>query len=81
MQGGLNVLINLRDRANRLVVKDILDIDFDMSVELIDEDKYYVNINNIYRLDEEFISQSDAEERMLRIAGIRNHLEEELRNY
>ena len=75
------MLITLRDRANRLVVKDILDIDFDMSVESIDQDKYYVNINNIYRLDEEFISQSDAEERMLRIAGARNHLEEELRNY
>ncbi|WP_418626684.1 hypothetical protein [Anaerosinus sp.] len=75
------MLINLRDRANKLVVKDILDIDFDMSVESIDEDKYYVNINNIYRLDEEFITQSDAEERMLRIAGARNHLEEELRSY
>ena len=39
------MLITLRDRANRLVVKDILDIDFDMSVESIDQDKYYVNIN------------------------------------
>ena len=45
------------------------------------KDKYYVNINNRYRLDEEFISQSDAEERMLYIATARNHLEEELRNY
>ena len=75
------MLINLRDRANRVVVKDILDIDFDMYVETIDEGKYYVNINQIYRLDEKFISQSDAEERMLYIAGARNHLEEELKNY
>lgn len=75
------MLINLRDRANRLVVKDVLNINFDMSVESIDEGKYYVNINQIYRLDEEFISQSDAEERMLYIAVARNHLQEELRNY
>ena len=42
--GGLNVLINLRDRANRLVIKDVFDID--MSVESIDAYKYYVNIKN-----------------------------------
>ena len=33
MQGELKMLINLRNNAEKLVVKDILDIDFDMSVE------------------------------------------------
>ena len=47
------MLINLRDQNNKLVIKDVLDLDFDMSVEQA-EDKYYVNINHKYRLDEEF---------------------------
>ena len=32
MQGELKMLINLRNNAEKFVVKDILDIDFDMCV-------------------------------------------------
>ena len=81
MQGGLIVLIHLRDKENKLVIKDVLDIDFDMSVELIKNGKYCVNINNIYHLDEEFNSQDDAEAEMVHIANVRNDLEAELSNY
>lgn len=81
MQGGLIMLIHLRNKENRLVIKDILDIDFDMSVELSNNGKYYINVNKIYRLDEEFNSQDNAEERMVYIANVRNNLEAELSNY
>lgn len=74
------MLMNLRDREDRLVIKDMLDIDFDMSVESKDN-KYYVNINRLYRLDDDFSNREEAEDKMLYIAGVRNHLEEELRNY
>lgn len=74
------MLINLRDRENRLVIKDMLDIDFDMFVES-NKEKYHVYINSLYRIDDEFCSQNDAEDKMRYVAGARNHLEEELRNY
>ena len=74
------MLINLRDKAKKLVVKDILDIDFDMSVEP-DGNKYYVKINHIYRLDGEFNELSEAEDHMLSLANARNQLENELRHY
>lgn len=74
------MLINLRDKKNNLVVKDILDIDFDMSVEE-ENGKFYIGVNRSYRIDEEFLIKSAAEERMLTVADIRNNLEEELRNY
>lgn len=74
------MLINLRDQNNKLVIKDVLDLDFDMSVEQA-EDKYYVNINHKYRLDEEFSTEKSAEDQMIYVAGVRNTLENELRNY
>ena len=75
------MLINLRDDTNRLVVKDMLDIDFDMFVELANNGKYYININKKYRLDEEFDNQSGAEERTKHLAYVRNNLEDELRSW
>ena len=38
------MLINLRDKKNKLFIKDILDIEFDMCVEEKDN-KYYVAVN------------------------------------
>lgn len=74
------MLINLRDRNNKLIVKDMLDIDFDMMVE--EENKqFYVAVNRKYRLDEVFYNEKDAEEKMIGIANTRNNLECELRNY
>lgn len=74
------MLISLRDRDKKLVVKDILDIDFDMSVGR-DNNKYYVNVNNKYQLNEEFCNEKDAEASMIKIADARNNLENELKNY
>ncbi len=73
------MLICLRDKKNKLKVVDILDIDFNMSVDG-KEDTYYINVNSKYRLDEEFVCEEAAEEKMIEIAGLRNHLELELRD-
>ena len=80
MQGELKMLINLKNNAEKLVVKDILDIDFDMSLEE-KNNKYIVNMNRQYRCAEEYDNEKDAEARMLQIAEMRNDLETELRNY
>jgi hypothetical protein len=74
------MLINLRDNKQKLVIKDILDIDFDMFVEG-GQGGYFVRVNEKYHLDEEFANESDAENRMRFIADARNGLEAELKNY
>ncbi len=79
MQGELKMLINLRNNAEKLVVKDILDIDFDMSVEE-KNNRYIINVNRQYSCAEEYDNEKDAESRMLQIAEMRNDLETELRN-
>lgn len=78
------MLINLRDKKGKLVVKDILSIDFDMMVEEKtegEETKYYVNVNPDYNLDGEFENEDEAEEEMLWWSEARNVLENELRQY
>ncbi|MCM1183378.1 MAG: hypothetical protein NC337_08395 [Roseburia sp.] len=76
------MLISLRDSNGKLAVKDVLDIDFDMSVTQNDDrDGYYVMVNRRYRLNEKFASEETAEQEMLRIAGMRNSLENDLRSY
>jgi hypothetical protein len=74
------MLINLRDKKNKLFIKDILDIEFDMCVEEKDN-KYYVAVNKKYRYDMEFENEDDAENQMILIANARNNLEHELKNY
>lgn len=74
------MLISLKDKKDNLLVKDMLDIDFDMSVSK-EGDKYYINVNPLYRLAESFTRKEDAENEMLSIARSRNNLEDELRNY
>ena len=74
------MLINLRDKKNKLFIKDILDIEFDMCVEEKDN-KYYVAVNKKYRYDMEFENEYDAENQMILIANARNNLEHELKNY
>ena len=73
------MLITVKDENKKIFVKDILDIDFDMSVDEKDN-KYYVNVNKKYQLPEVFENEEDAVEQMLKIATIRNGLENELRN-
>ena len=74
------MLINLRDKKNKLFIKDILDIEFDMCVEEKDN-KYYVAVNKKYRYDMEFENEDYAENQMILIANARNNLEHELKNY
>ena len=74
------MLINLRDKKNKLFIKDILDIEFDMCVEEKDN-KYYVAVNKKYRYDMEFENEDDAENQMILIANSRNNLEHKLKNY
>lgn len=74
------MLINLRNKEGKLMVKDVLDIDFDMSVEK-KNNKYFLNINREFTLDGEFNSEKAAEAQMLAIADSRNRLEAELFSY
>lgn len=71
------MLITLKDNKNKLVVKDILDIDFDMSVES-KKGKYYVVVNSSYRCEEEYEDEDDAIDQMRHIVNVRNRLEAEL---
>lgn len=71
------MLITLRDNRNKLVAKDILDIDFDMTVEK-EKGKYYVVVNQNYKYDEAYETEEDAVEQMLHIVNVRNSLEEKL---
>ena len=75
------MLITLRDNRNKPVAKDILDIDFDMTVEQ-ENGKYYVVVNQNYKCDEAYETEEDAVNQMRYIVNVRNKLEEELlRNY
>ena len=74
------MLISLRDKNNKLIIKDYFDLDFDMSV-FEAKGKYYISINKHYRLNDEFPNEGAAEEAMLRIMNARNTLEQEIRNY
>ena len=74
------MLLTLRDEKNNLVVKDMLDINFDMKVESV-KDKYCVRINRRYKLAGEYFSREEAEEQMLILANARNNIEQELRDF
>lgn len=74
------MLINLRDKNGKLVIKDILDIDFNMCV-VEEAGEYVVQINSTYNYADKYPSERAAEDQMLRIAQARNTIEEELRNY
>ena len=74
------MLLGMRNKkTNELFMKDVLDVDYDMSVSK-ENNKYIVNINKVYKLDEEFLTQQQAEQRMISVANARNLLEQELRN-
>jgi len=48
------MLIKLKEKSNKkLVVKDYLDIDFNMTVENIKEDKFVISINKKYTFADE----------------------------
>lgn len=74
------MLITLKNNDNKLIVKDMLDIDYDMYVEKVGK-IYQVFVNSKYRLSQDFNSEDEAVDAMIRTADSRNALEIELRNY
>ena len=77
------MLIRMRDKKGKLRVRDVLDVDFDMSVDQCGDSaqpEYCVKINRQYVLDETFYTENDAENAMIGIARARNKLEEEIRS-
>lgn len=74
------MLIYVRNAADELQIKDILDINFDMKVKL-ENNKYVVCLNRQYTLDEKFNTKKEAEDAMMQIADSRNNLEIELKNW
>ena len=64
------------DGKNR--VKDILDLNLDMSVEQGIDAVYTVRLNSCYVLKETFESQEEAEAQMFYLADVRNDLEDSL---
>lgn len=74
------MLIKLKTKKGELKVKDVLDIDFDMSV-IESNNKFVVKINKNYLDPEEYPSKEDAEERMMELADMRNAIEAEFRQW
>ena len=64
------------DGKNR--VKDILDLNLDMSVEQGIDAVYTVRLNSCYVLKETFESQEEAEAQMFYLADVRNDLDDSL---
>ena|GEM_PF-1853054 len=76
------MLINLKEKSNnKLVVKDYLDIDFDMAVEEIKKERFVININKKYTYAVEYNTIEEAEDAMIVIMKNRNHLEYEYKDY
>lgn len=74
------MLLTVRTKQDELKTKDILDIDFDMSVKE-NEGKYVVKINKNYWDIEQYLTKGEAEERMMYIAAMRNKVEESLEDW
>ena len=76
------MLINLKEKSNnKLVVKDYLDIDFDMAVEEIKKERFVININKKYTYAVEYNTIEEAEDAMIAIMNNRNHLEYEYKDF
>ena len=76
------MLINLKEKNNKkLVVKDYLDVDFDMTVEEIKKDRFVININKKYTFADEYNTKEEAEDVMIEIMENRNQLEHEYRKF
>lgn len=81
MIGGSDMMVNMRNKKNnKLVSKDILDINLNMSVSAV-ENGFRVSMNKQYYLDEYYSSEQDAEDAIKNISLSRNLLENELKMY
>lgn len=75
------MLLVLRKKIDsKLIVRDILDLDFNMMTETIGG-VTYISINSVFRLAETFESIDEAEKKMMEIVNIFNTIEEELKNH
>lgn len=79
------MLISVRDNKGNLLIKDVLDLDYDMFIrECLPESGctgYEIWINKKYKCSDIFATIGDAEERMLELAEERNILENELKSF
>ena len=79
------MLIRMRNEEGKLIAKDILDIDFNMTVaeaqDVNGKNHYTVKLNDHLTLDEEFDTADAAELALNHIVDCRNELEDELRRY
>jgi hypothetical protein len=69
------MLIGLRDKDGNVRIKDILDLNIDMSVEEIG-DKFKVKVTRTYYLDDTFDTKEAAESAMYNIENVRNEMEQ-----
>lgn len=74
------MLIGLRNRkTEELIYKDMLDIDFDMSISEKNS-RYTIRINRTYNYKDDFATKREAEDMMESVAEARNHIEEVITN-
>ena len=71
--------INMRDSKGNLFSKDILLMDLDMAIEEQDG-KFILKLNQRYIYDGVFNTKEEAENELIRLAEVRNNLEDELRD-
>ena len=75
------MLIPMRDKNDELVSKDVLDIDFDMSIEKNDDNSYKLRINKDYCGIDKFATRDEAEKELLMMIDVRNEAEAYLRSF
>lgn len=78
-KGGQVMNINMRDNQGKLRSKDILLMDLDMEVESANKE-FVLRLNRNYVLAQKFTTEKEAENELIRLAEIRNTLEDELRS-
>ena len=69
--------INMRDNQGKIRSKDILLMELDMEVESANIE-FVLRLNRNYVLDQKFTTEKKAENELIRLAKIRNTLEDEL---
>lgn len=74
------MILTVRTKQGDLRAKDILDIDFDMSVRE-ENGKFVVRINRTLWDMEQYATKEEAEDRMMFIADMRNRQEMALEDW
>ena len=71
------VLLNNKDER---VVKNLLDVQYDMSVDE-EDDYFFIRVNSHHRFDHKFLTRNEAEEYMVRLAEKVNEFERQLTGF